>query len=104
MLLFDSSGVDKDASLTEHREALGRVAAAVTAPDVEPMTASGAVDWLLFDWVMAHRESADAGAVEIRSGRTADARMIVEAAQASALVRSRFDQGLLELPSARVPG
>lgn len=96
MLLFDSSGVDKDAALTEHREALARVTDAVVGPGVEPMTASGAVDWLLFDWVMAHRESPDSGAVEIKSGRVADARMIVLAAAASAAVRARFDPGLLD--------
>ena len=98
MLLFDSSGVNKDASLTEHRDALERVTEAVGAPEAEPMAASGAVDWLLFDWVMAHRESPDSGAVEIKSGKTSDARMIVLAAAASARVRSRFDPGLLDLP------
>lgn len=98
MLLFDSSGVDKEATLSEHRAALARVTTAVTGPDAEPMTASGAVDWLLFDWVLAHRESPDSGAVEIRSGRVSDARMIVLAAAASASVRARFDPGLLDLP------
>ncbi len=98
MLLFDSSGVEKDAVLTEHRDALEAVTDAVTGVDAEPMVASGAVDWLLFDWVMAHRESPDSGAVEIKSGRIADARMIVAAAEASAVVRSRFDLGLLDLP------
>jgi hypothetical protein len=101
MLLFDSSGVNKDASLAEHREALERVTEAVDAPDAEPMVASGAVDWLLFDWVMAHRESPDSGAVEIKSGKTSDARMIVLAAAASARVRARFDVGLLDLPVVR---
>ncbi len=62
MLLLDSSGVDKTATLTEHREALTAVSAAVLVPDVEPLVASGAVDWLLFDWVMAHRESEESGA------------------------------------------
>lgn len=100
MLLFDSSGVDKDAALTEHREALSTVTDAVTGPGAEPMVASGAVDWLLFDWVMAHRESPDSGAVEIPSGNTSDARMIVAAAAASARVRARFDTGLLALPTA----
>lgn len=100
MLLFDSSGVNKDATLTEHRDALERVTLAVEAPGVEPMSASGAVDWLLFDWVMAHRESPDSGAVEIKSGRTTDARMIVRAAAASTQVRQRFDSGLLDLPPA----
>jgi hypothetical protein len=101
MLLFDSSGVNKDASLDEHREALGRVTEAVLATDSEPLVASGAVDWMLFDWVMAHRESPDSGAVEIKSGRTSDARMIVRAAAASATVRARFDVGLLDLPGPR---
>lgn len=50
MLLFDSSEENKDACLTEHREALGRVTEAVASGAVEPMAASGAVDWLLFDW------------------------------------------------------
>lgn len=98
MLLFDSSGVNKDATLTEHRDALARVTEAVGADAAEPMLASGAIDWLLFDWVMAHRESPDSGAVEIKSGKTADARMIVLAAAASAKVRARFDSGLLALP------
>jgi hypothetical protein len=99
MLLFDSSGVNKEATLDEHREALDRVTRAVADPSAEPLSASGAVDWLLFDWVMAHRDSPDGGAVEIRSGRTQDAVMIVRAAGASAAVRSRFDQGLLDLPA-----
>ena len=62
------------------------------------LTASGAVDWLHFDWVMAHRESPDSCAVEIRSGRAADAGTIVRAAGASTLLRSGFDLGLLEPP------
>ena len=104
MLLFDSSGVNKDASLTEHRDALDLVTTSVIDSemrrDVEPMTASGAVDWLLFDWIMAHRESPDSGAVEIKSGKVSDAAMIVAAAAASAQVRARFDPGLLDLPVA----
>ncbi len=102
MLLHDSSGVDREATLTEHREAMARVSESVLAPGVEPMTASGAVDWLLFDWVMAHREatdSGDSGAVVIPTGRAADASLIVAAADASARVRARFDPGLLALPT-----
>lgn len=99
MLLFDSSGVEKDAVLTEHRDALGLVTDSVTGLDAEPVAASGAVDWLLFDWVMAHRDGADSGAVEIKSGLVADARMIVAAVEASAVVRARFDFGLLDLPA-----
>lgn len=91
MLLFDSSGVDKEATLREHREALTRVAASVTAADVDPLVAAGAVDWLLFDWVLAHRESPDSGAVQIAADRVADAEMIVAAVVASVAVRRRFD-------------
>lgn len=100
MLLHDSSGVDREATLTEHREAMARVADAVLAPGAEPMTASGAVDWLLFDWVMAHREttdSGDSGAVVIPTGREDDAALIVAAADASAQVRARFDPALRDL-------
>ncbi|HRK46647.1 MAG TPA: hypothetical protein PK324_13535, partial [Nocardioides sp.] len=98
MLLFDSSGVDKDATLHEHREALHAVTAAVDAADavhLEPIAASGALDWLLYDWLMAHRDAPDSGAVEIRSGRVADARMIVAAATTSARLRARFDPLLI---------
>lgn len=94
MLLHDSSGVDKAATLEEHRSALATVTEAVTVPDADPFVACGAVDWLLFDWVMAHRESPDSGAVELRSGRVADARLIVRAAAASVRVRRRFDPAL----------
>lgn len=108
MLLFDSSGVDRDATLGEHREALSLVTGALATAVSDPYCASGAVDWLLFDWVMAHRESPDSGAVEIRSGRVSDARMIVRAAAASADVRARFDLGLLDPPqpppAAHPPG
>ena len=49
---------------------------------------------------MAHRDGPDSGAVEIRSGHSDDAVMIVRAAGASARVRARFDLGLLDLPIA----
>jgi hypothetical protein len=117
MLLHDSSGVDREATLTEHRDALALVTESVLevagasapvhsspspiAAGEDLMVASGAVDWLLFDWVMAHRESSDSGdsgAVVIPLGRTADARLVVAAAGASARVRARFDPGLLTLP------
>lgn len=102
MLLFDSSGVDKDSTLTEHREALVSVTRAAAGVGGDPVATSGAVDWLLFDWVMAHRDSQDSGAVQITGGRVSDAEMIVAAAAASARVRSRFDPGLLDLPEAPV--
>ncbi|MBS44235.1 MAG: hypothetical protein CMH83_13940 [Nocardioides sp.] len=95
MLLHDSSGVDKEATLREHREALATVTDAVVEAGAEPFAAAGAVDWLLFDWVMAHRESEDAGAVEIRSGKVDDATMIVRAAAGSVRVRARVDPALM---------
>ena len=67
----------------------------MTDPTVEPMQASGALDWLLFDWIMAHRDGPDSGAVEIRSGKVADADMIVAATAASARIRARFDPALV---------
>ena len=90
MLLFDSSGVDKDAVLTEHADLLRRTVAAASSLGVEPLETSGAIDWLLFDWVMAHRDSPDSGAVQIKSGKTDDAVMVVDAAAASVAVRARM--------------
>ncbi|TIC82618.1 hypothetical protein [Nocardioides sp. GY 10127] len=107
MLLHDSSGVDKEATLREHREALAQVTEAVDGAPGSPggvprggeLEAAGAVDWLLFDWVMAHRESESGAGVEIRSGKVEDATMIVAAAAASVAVRARFDPALLPLAS-----
>jgi hypothetical protein len=48
---------------------------------------AGAIEWLLYDWLMAHRESERSAAIEIRSGRPADAAMIVAAAAALAAAR-----------------
>ena len=100
MLLFDSSGVDKDATLREHREALAAVSVAVLRPDVDPLVASGAVDWLLFDWLMAHRDGPDSGAVQVTRGQERDADMIVAAAAASVAVRRRYDPALEEALAA----
>lgn len=65
---------------------------------MDPHVATGAVDWLLFDWTMAHLDSPDSGSAEIRPGRAADAAMIVRAMAASARVRSLIEPGLLALP------
>lgn len=98
MLLHDSSGVLKDAAVTEHKDALARITTAVESGPVEPIQASGAVDWLLFDWLMAHRDGPQSAAVEITSGKVEDATMIVEAVGASVGVRSLFDPELVALP------
>ena len=95
MLLFDSSGVDKDATRREHREALATVVESASGAAVDPLVATGALDWLLFDWVMAHRPDPDSGAVELTAAQLDDARLIVAATGASVRLRSRFDPGLM---------
>lgn len=93
MLLFDSSGVDKEAAQREHADALRLVTTAVDGAE-DPMVASGAVDWLLFDWLMAHRDSPDSGAIQISAARSAEATLVADACAASARVRSLFDTAL----------
>ncbi|MBW0118277.1 hypothetical protein [Pseudonocardia abyssalis] len=95
MILFDSSGTNKDASLQEHREALRAVLAAATAADADPLAVACALDWLLYDWLMAHRDGPDSAAIEIPKGREADAGLIVDAAAGSVAARAAFDPGLL---------
>lgn len=99
LLLHDSSGVQKDAALDEHRAALRAVVAAAEDPAADPFVVGASIDWLLHDWLMAHRDGPSSGAVEITSGKLDDALMIVEAAAASARMRSAYDPGLLRLPS-----
>lgn len=106
MLLFDSSGVNKTAAEDEHREALREVTASAglgliagSIDAVDPVVAAGAVEWLLYDWLLAHRESASSGAVEITRGRTDDATMIIAAAATGARLRARTDPSLLPIPS-----
>jgi hypothetical protein len=97
MLLFGSSGVEKDAAVQEHRDALRAAAAAAGDAGADPAVAAGAVDWLLYDWLMAHRESQRSAAIEIRSGRADDAAMIVTAADAAAVARARLDPALFSV-------
>lgn len=98
LLLQDSSGVHRDASLDEHRASLARTVAAADDENVEAMVVAGAVDWLLHDWLMAHRDGPSSGAVEITSGKLDDALMIVGAAAVSARLRATYDPELLRLP------
>ncbi|MDO5503927.1 MAG: hypothetical protein Q4G67_12200 [Actinomycetia bacterium] len=89
MLLSDSSGVDKEATLREHREALqALIDGKDDAPTHETRPAAGAVDWLLFDWIMAHREAEDSPAVTVAT--IPDARLIIDAAAASLHLRRRI--------------
>jgi hypothetical protein len=97
LLLHDSSGVQRDAALDEHRAALAQVVGVAGAEGASLATAA-AIDWLLHDWLMAHRDGPSSGAVEITSGKLEDALMIVAAAAASARVRAAYDPELLRLP------
>jgi len=94
MLLFDSSGVNKDAALTEHREALRATIAGASLPDADAMTAACALDWQLYDFLMAHRDGPDSGAIDLKGSKD-DAAMVVAAADASVRCRAQFDPGLL---------
>ncbi len=98
LLLHDSSGVQRDAALDEHRSALARAVDAADDPEADPMVAASAIDWLLHDWLMAHRDGPSSGAVEISSGKLDDALMIVGAAAKSARLRATYDPELLRLP------
>lgn len=99
LLLHDSSGVQKDAALDEHRAALKAAVAAADDAAADPFVVGASIDWLLHDWLMAHRDGPSSGAVEITSGKLEDALMIVAAAATSARMRSTYDPGLLRLPS-----
>lgn len=101
MMLFDSSGVNKDAAHNEHRDALSSVVSAATAPDADPMAAACALDWLLYDWLMAHRDGPDSAEIVFPKGRDADAAVIVAAAGASVGARATVDPGLLAPPLMR---
>lgn len=94
-LLFDSSGVNKDAALDEHREALRSVTASEADEQSEPLTSAAAIDWLLYDWLMAHRESPESGAIEIHKDHPEDATMIVAAAAAAVDARAATDPSVL---------
>nr|WP_221220657.1 hypothetical protein [Mycolicibacterium sp. BK634] len=97
MLFFDSSGVNKDAARKEHRDALQALVAASRSADADPLTVTCAVDWLLYDWLMAHRESPDSAEIVFPKGYESDAALVVSAAAASVAARATFDPGLLGL-------
>ncbi|MCV7031949.1 hypothetical protein [Mycobacterium sherrisii] len=95
MLLFDSSGVNKDAARREHLDALNSVMAGSHSADADPLTVTCALDWLLYDWLMAHREGDDSAEIVFPKGYDADAGVIVRAAAASVAARATFDPGLV---------
>ncbi|MFI5953088.1 hypothetical protein [Cryptosporangium sp. NPDC051539] len=102
MLLFDSSGVYKDAALDEHRALLRATAEAAASPEADPLGAACAIDWLLYDWLRAHQDGPDSAAIELKGG-AADAELVVRAAAASIRARALFDPGLLRLAAAVHP-
>lgn len=96
MLLFDSSGVNRDAARREHSAALSKVIDAADAPDADEFDVACALDWLLYDWLMAHRTESDSAEIVIPKGREADAAVVVAAVAASVAARARFDPALSE--------
>jgi hypothetical protein len=68
MLIFDSSGTNKEGARKEHREALASVVEAAGLPDADPMSLTCALDWLLYDWLMAHRDGPDSAEIVFPRG------------------------------------
>ncbi|MBX7453259.1 hypothetical protein GR927_35220 [Mycolicibacterium sp. 3033] len=94
MILFDSSGTNSDAARDEHCEALRAVTSAASQPDADPYDAACALDWLLYDYLMAHRDGPDSAEIVFAKGRGGDAAVVVAAAAASVRARATFDPAL----------
>ena len=94
MLLFDSSGVNREAARREHSEALARVTAAAGEAEADRFDVACGLDWLLYDWLMAHRVDADSAEIVIPKGRESDAAVIVTAVAVSVAARATFDPAL----------
>ncbi|BBY21836.1 hypothetical protein [Mycobacterium stomatepiae] len=95
MLMFDSSGVNKDAARREHLDAIKSVVAGSHSAGADPLSVTCALDWLLYDWLMAHRDGPDSAEIVFPKGHEADATVIVGAAAASVAARATFDPGLV---------
>lgn len=95
MLMFDSSGANKEGARKEHREALQAVVEAAGRPEADPMAATCALDWLLYDWLMAHRDGPDSAEIVFPKGYDGAAGLLVAAAAASVAARATFDPGLV---------
>lgn len=95
MLMFDSSGANKEGARKEHREALQAVVEAAGRPEADPMAATCALDWLLYDWLMAHRDGPDSAEIVFPKGYDGVAGLLVAAAAASVAARATFDPGLV---------
>ncbi|RZT13940.1 hypothetical protein EV589_4651 [Mycobacterium sp. BK558] len=94
MLLFDSSGTNRDAARTEHIEALRAVTSAAAHPGADPYDVACGLDWLLYDYLMAHRDGPDSAEIVFAKGRDGDAGVVVAAAAASVAARATFDPAL----------
>ncbi|PJE17224.1 hypothetical protein [Mycobacterium sp.] len=97
MLMFDSSGVNKEAARGEHVQALRSVIAGAQSADADPLAVTCAIDWLLYDWLMAHRDGPDSAEIVFPKGHEADAGVVVAAAATSVTARATFDPGLVGL-------
>ena len=95
MMFFDSSGVNKEAARNEHRDALQSVVSAARSADADPLTVACALDWLLYDWLMAHRDGPDSAEIVFPKGFDGAAGLVVSAAAASVAARATFDPGLV---------
>ncbi|MFM9032760.1 MAG: hypothetical protein ACKOQ4_00445 [Mycobacterium sp.] len=95
MLMFDSSGANKEGAREEHRDALRTVVDASRTPGADPMAVTCALDWLLYDWLMAHRDGPDSAEIVFPKGYDSAAGLVVAAAAASVAARATFDPGLV---------
>lgn len=95
MLMFDSSGANKEGARNEHRDALRHVVDAARLPGADPMALTCALDWLLYDWLMAHRDGPDSAEIVFPRGFDDTAALVVSAAAASVAARATFDPGLV---------
>lgn len=95
MLMFDSSGANKEGARKEHRDALQAVVEAAGRPEADPMATTCALDWLLYDWLMAHRDGPDSAEIVFPKGYDGAAGLLVAAAAASVAARATFDPGLV---------
>lgn len=99
--MFDSSGVNKDGARREHLDALSSVIAASRSAGADPLAVTCAVDWLLYDWLMAHRDGPDSAEIVFPKGHEGDAAVVVAAAATSVAARATFDPGLTGLSALR---
>lgn len=98
MLLHDSSGVNKDAAVDEHRAAMRATIAAADLPQADQLAAACALDWMLYDFLNAHRDGPDSGAIDLHN-RVEDAALVVAASDASVRCRAVYDPSLTALPA-----